>query len=198
MNNKVLGIIIILVAIASFLGGATYTQWQYQKGEAGPKAGVTPSPTAQQPTQAPEVLGELTPTIGRFSALEGDVCQEDGKPIVYFFGRQTCPHCSWEHPIFEEVVSKFEGLISLHNNMDNDADQDIFQKYVQINQGGIPFLLLGCKYARPGSGEVRQPDGTITGETEEEKNLTALLCKLADSQPEKVCAGVEDLIGQIK
>ena len=189
MDKKVLGIIIVLVAIASFLGGATFTQWQYQKGEVGSKAGVTPSPTAQQPTQG--AIKELTSTIGNFLVLEEEICNEEGKPIVYFFGSQTCPHCSWEHPIFEEVVAQFGDLVSFHNNMDNNEDTDVFQKYSQINNGAIPFMVLGCRYARVGSGE-------LSGEETEKENLTALICKLTGGQSEKVCAGVEDLIEQIK
>jgi thiol-disulfide isomerase/thioredoxin len=191
MNNKILGIIIVLVAIASFLGGATYTQWQYQKGGAGPKVGVTPSPTAQQPSPTIAVLGELSSTIGNFSVLNEKICEEDGKPIIYFFGSKSCPHCSWEHPIFEEVMTQFGDLVSSHNNMDTNQDMDIFQKYSQINNGGIPFLVLGCQYARVGSGE-------LSGEKTEKENLTALVCKLTNNQPEKVCASVQDLIDQIK
>lgn len=189
MDKKVLGIIIVLVAIASFLGGASFTKWQTQKQGVIPKGEATPSPVAQQPTQG--AAEELNSTIGNFLVLKEEPCEEDGKPLVYFFGRQTCPHCSWEHPIFEAVVKKFGDLVSFHNNMDSDEDMDVFQKYGQLNNGAIPFIVLGCQYARLGSGEN-------LGKEEETKMLTAFLCKLTDSQPEKVCAGVEDLIGQIK
>jgi thiol-disulfide isomerase/thioredoxin len=189
MDKKVLGIIIVLVAIASFLGGASFTQWQYQKTGDQKQAGVTPSPAAQQPTQV--AAEELNSTIGNFLVLKDEPCEEDGKPLIYFFGRQTCPHCSWEHPIVEDVVEEFGDLVSFHNNMDSNEDMDVFQKYGQINNGAIPFIILGCQYARLGSGE-------LSGEETEKANLTALLCKLTNSQSEKVCSGVKDLIGQIK
>lgn len=188
-NNKVLGIIILLVAIASFLGGASFNQWQTQKQGTLVKAGATPSP-AQEPTQAQEVLGELTSTIGNFLILKEEVCREDDKPIIYFFGSQGCPHCSWEHPIFEEAVSQFGGLVSFHNNMDKSEDVEVFQRYYQINGGGIPFMVLGCQYARAGSGER-------SGEETERANLTALICRLTDNQPEAVCGEVESLIEQV-
>jgi thiol-disulfide isomerase/thioredoxin len=189
MNNRVLGIIVVLVAIASFLGGASFNQWQNQKtGQR--QTEVTASPTPE-PTQTQEVLGELTSTIGNFSVLEEEVCQEEDKPIIYFFGSQSCPHCTWEHPVFESVVEKFENLVSFHNNMDDfETDQEVFQKYYQINGGGIPFMVLGCQYARVGSGEN-------SGEETEAANLTALICKLTDGQPEAVCGEVENLIKQI-
>lgn len=188
MNNKVLGIIIVLVAIASFLGGATFNQWQSERQSLPPEEEATPSPETESSEE--EVLGELTSTIGNFSVLEEEICQEDGKPIVYFFGSQSCSHCSWEHPLLESVVDKFGDLISFHNNIDSDEDSDVFQKYSQINQGYIPFTLLGCQYARVGSGENY-------GEELETNYLTALICKLTDNQPEAVCGEVESLIEQV-
>jgi thiol-disulfide isomerase/thioredoxin len=187
MNNKVLGIIIVLVAIASFLGGASFNQWRAEKQGVTPRGEVTPSPSAQQLTPT---TAELASTIGNFSVLEEEVCQEDGKPIVYFFGSQTCPHCSWEHPLLEAVIDKFSNQVSFHNNMDSDEDTDVFQEYTPVSKGYIPFILLGCQYARVGSGENY-------GEDLEEDYLTALICQLTDNQPETVCSGVEDLIEQV-
>jgi len=129
--------------------------------------------------------GELT--LGNFFISQDEVCQENNKPIVYFFGSAGCPYCVWEHPIVEKVAEKFGGEISFHNNMDTDADKDIFSKY---STGGIPTLALGCKYYRVGSGES-------AGEENEEKNLTALICKLTNNQPAEVCETVKDLVEQI-
>lgn len=129
--------------------------------------------------------GELT--LSNFSVSQNDVCQENGKPIIYFFGSETCPHCVWEHPIVEKVASEFGEAISFHNNMDTDTDKDIFSQY---SSGGIPTLVLGCKYYRVGSGQSE-------GEQGEERNLTALICKLTGNQPAQVCDSVKDLIDQI-
>lgn len=130
---------------------------------------------------------EEASTIGNFSVAGNDICYEDNKPLVYFFGSQSCPHCSWEHPIVEEVMDEFQSQVSFHNNMDSDADMDIFS---QFSTGGVPTVVLGCKYYRVGSGES-------LGEEAEAENLTALVCKLTNSQPEEVCSQVQDLINKI-
>jgi len=135
-----------------------------------------------QQQQAQEVK-----TIGNFLVSDDPVCTEDGKPIIYFFGSSGCPHCNWEHPIVESVATNFEEYISFHNNMDSNEDEDVFSRY---STGGVPTIVLGCKYYRIGSGES-------IGEGQESKVLTALICKLTNNQPENVCTDVQDLIAQI-
>ena len=120
---------------------------------------------------------ETGKTVGNFSVSSDEICLEDGKPIIYFFGSESCPHCNWEHPIVNEAMAQFEGQISFHDNMDSDADMDVFNKY---STGGIPALVLGCKYYRVGSGES-------VGEEQEKENLNQLVCELTGSQPEEIC-----------
>lgn len=138
-------------------------------------------------TSQPKTQEEKS-TIGNFLASEDEICKENEKPIIYFFGSQGCSHCKWEHPIIEKVAKNFEGYISFHNNMDSKADMDVFRKY---STGGIPALVFGCKYYRVGSGER-------LGEEKETKILTALICKLTSNQPANFCSGVQDLISQIE
>jgi len=138
-------------------------------------------------TVQPETQEEKTPTIGNFLVGKEEICKENEKPIIYFFGSQSCSHCKWEHPIVEKVAKSFEGYISFHNNMDANADTDIFGKY---STGGIPTLVFGCKYYRVGSGEGE-------GEELESKNLTAIICKLTGNQPSSICNLFQDLINQI-
>jgi len=130
---------------------------------------------------------EETSTIGGFTVSGDETCYEDGKPIVYFFGSETCPHCTWEHPIVEEVMNKFGSLVSFHSNVDTDIDMDIFSKY---STGGVPTVIIGCNYYRVGSGQG-------AGEEKEKANLTALTCKITNNQPEEVCSQVQELINQI-
>ena len=127
-------------------------------------------------------------TVGNFLVSKDEICKEDGKPIVYFFGHSGCPHCRWEHPLLKEVVAEFEGLVSFHDNMDSARDREIFERY---STGAVPTLVLGCKYYRVGSGEP-------WGEEREKEFLTALLCKLTQGKPEEVCAQVQELLAEIK
>jgi len=120
---------------------------------------------------------ETDQTIGNFSVSSDEICMEDDKPIIYFFGSEGCPHCIWEHPIIEETAGKFNDYVSFHNNMNSDTDMDVFQKY---STGGVPTLVLGCKYYRVGSGEG-------AGEEKETENLTSLICELTNNQPAEVC-----------
>ena len=137
-----------------------------------------------------ELPTPITPeeTIGNFLVSDDDVCEEDGKPAIYFFGSEGCPHCSWEHPIINSVAENFEGLISYHENMNSDEDMDVFSRY---STGGIPAIVIGCKYYRVGSGER-------IGEEQEANVLTALICSLTNNEPSDVCDNVNDLIDQIE
>ncbi len=154
-----------------------------------PNQNNQPSTTTGSNNQNPQA--EKT-TVGNFTISTDEICQENGKPVVYFFGSQTCPHCLWEHPVVEKVAKQFEGLISFHNNMDNDKDREIFQKY---SPGGyIPNLVIGCKYFRVGTSEPENDEGALQATD----NFTALICKITDNKPEAVCAKVQNLIEQVK
>jgi thiol-disulfide isomerase/thioredoxin len=133
---------------------------------------------------------EQETTIGEFIVSTDEICEEDEKPIIYFFGSTGCPACEWEHPIVANVTSTFEGFISFHDNVDSTADQEIFAKY---STGYIPTLVLGCKYYRVGS-------GTSLGEDQEAKVLTALICDLTDNKPVDVCSDpeIEEWINKIE
>ncbi len=136
----------------------------------------------------PEAVQQTGTTVGNFSVSNNEVCREDDKPIIYFFGSKSCPHCVWEKPILEGVMAKFKDVVSFHENIDSDKDKDVFSKY---SDGGIPTLVVGCKYYRVGSGESAGQDAEI-------KALTALICKLTDNNPNDVCNSVQDTINQIK
>lgn len=136
---------------------------------------LTKEPPTAQGTSTGEQEGK--PTLGGFSETENQICKENDKPIVYFFGSESCSHCKWESPIIEKVASEFKNYISLHSNIDKNADEEIFSKY---STGGIPTIVLGCKYYRVGSGES-------IGEEEEEKVLKELICNLTDKKPKEIC-----------
>ncbi|HJH27803.1 MAG TPA: hypothetical protein C5S37_13810 [Methanophagales archaeon] len=134
---------------------------------------------------------EQKTTIGNFIVSSDEICLEDEKPIIYFFGSDGCGHCKWEHPVIVNTTSQFEDYISLHDNMNNfTADQEIFGKYNP--RGSVPTLVLGCKYYRVGA-------GANMGEEQETKVLTALICDLTGNKPVDVCTAPEivDLINKI-
>lgn len=189
INFTTLILIILLVGVAFFAG----MMWmKSQKLEQGKTSETNQATQAEvQPTPEP-----LESTIGGFVLTKDEVCQENDKPSIYYFGYSGCPHCTWNHPIMQNVAKKFPTQIVFHDNMDkldklSAADGEILNKYQEIHGGAVPFFVFGCKYARLGSGETY-------GEADEEKFLTALICKLTNGQPEKVCTPVKDLIDQIK
>ncbi|MFA5431420.1 MAG: thioredoxin family protein [Candidatus Paceibacterota bacterium] len=110
-------------------------------------------------------------------AINTEVCLGNGKPIVYFFGSTTCPHCQWEKPIIKEIVGLFGDAISYHENIDTENDKEVFSKY---SEGSIPTIVIGCKYYRVGSGEK---DGIEA----EKAALKSVICKTTGNLPASVC-----------
>jgi thiol-disulfide isomerase/thioredoxin len=136
----------------------------------------------KDPTATTSSTGAVTSTgtevDGGFSeAANTNVCTENEKPIIYFFGSSTCPHCKWEEPILKSVVAEFGDAISYHENIDSETDQDIFSKY---STGSVPTLVIGCKYYRIGSGES-------SGEDVEKTALRKVICSVTGNQPASVC-----------
>lgn len=123
-------------------------------------------------------------TIGEFSVSSDQVCLENGKPVVYFFGKDDCPHCIWEHPIVQKVAKQFESVISFHDNMNNNGkDVDIFTKYSP--SGSVPVLVIGCKYYRVGTAEPETAEGSLVAE----ENFISLICQLTNNLPVEICSG---------
>jgi len=105
---------------------------------------------------------------GFIKLADQEVCKENGKPIIYYFGSPSCPHCVWEYPIIKEAVAKFGDKISFHDNMNEITDNEVFAKY---SNGSVPTIVLGCRYYRVGSGEG-------IGEDKEIEVLTKLIQEL--------------------
>ena len=110
------------------------------------------------PTQAfsPTVTPAAEKTLGEFTVTNKDLLTENGRPAVYFYGTSTCPHCVWEKPVAKKVFSQFGSEIAYHEMFDpkNEADFRVFQQFQEYNpEGGVPFLIIGGKYVRAGSGQ---------------------------------------------
>lgn len=134
----------------------------------------------QETAGQPEMLQKPSTDVeGGFKEITDlEVCKENDKPIVYFFGSGTCPHCNWEEPILKSVVEQFGSTISYHENIDSETDQDVFSKYNAT--GSVPMLVIGCKYYRMGSGEA-------SGEEAEKTALRQVICKTTGNLPASIC-----------
>ena len=184
-------ILILLLVVASFLMGMIWTQSRQNGNDDNQPIGQQEEAVLEQ-EQEEQVLGESVAILGNFKALgETEVCLEDDKPLVYYFGRSSCPHCAWQHPVISSAAEKFEDLIVFHDNMDKaGVDQEIYEKYSLLNQGAIPFIVIGCQYWQLGSGEA-------FGEEQEIEHITALICKVTNNEPEEVCAPLQETIDSI-
>jgi thiol-disulfide isomerase/thioredoxin len=192
MNKKALFLIIFLLLVVVILA---VLKWQGRGNSPTPIVNpppsieVTPIPSVSEVSPT-KILGHGV-TIGNFTITSNPICLEKDRPVIYYFGSNTCPHCQWEHPIIKKATDKFSGLISFHDNMDSQNDLEIFTKYNDIHSGYIPFLVFGCKYVRLGSGEN-------VGEEIEMENLSVILCKLTNDRPASVCGPLKEKISEIK
>lgn len=189
MNKAKYLIISTLVVVAGAVG------FFWTKNRLTKPADNTNNSAAISPT--PETAPNYPTTIGNFLITDKEICEEDGKPIVYFFGSSSCSHCVWEKPIAKKVFDQFKDEISYHENFDSANDSDVFNKYSDINPGYVPFLVIGCKYARVGAGEQLGATDEESQKLEEEA-MTAIVCKLTDGKPKDVCDKVKDQTKEIK
>jgi thiol-disulfide isomerase/thioredoxin len=134
----------------------------------------------QQEGDVPEMLSKESVNVeGGFKEISDvDVCNdENGKPIVYFFGSESCPHCEWQKPIMDEVSSLFGDNINYHENFDGTTEADVLLKY---GNGAVPALIIGCKYYRIGSGEA----STVEADTQAIKDV---ICRATGGIPASIC-----------
>jgi thiol-disulfide isomerase/thioredoxin len=138
-----------------------------------------PSSSSSSTSSGQEMTQKAATDVeGSFKEItEVDVCKENEKPIIYFFGSSTCPHCKWEEPILKSVINQFGDAVSYHENIDSETDIDVFNKY---SSGSVPALIIGCKYYRIGSGEG-------SGEETEKADLTKVICRATGNLPASLC-----------
>jgi thiol-disulfide isomerase/thioredoxin len=109
--------------------------------------------------------------IQTFQTFEGEVCTQDGKPVIRLFSTTWCSHCQWIGETYENVVKEYvdRGEIVAHH-WELDANDDTLTPefeaqvpeselaiYRQFNpRGSIPTFVFGCKYYRIGNGYEQQ------------------------------------------
>ena len=117
---------------------------------------------------------EIAPSaIETFTSTGGDICMEDGKPVIRMFSTTWCPHCQWISDVFDDVVQMYvdEGLIVAHHwELDTgddtltiqveesvpESEEAIFNTFNPDNS--IPTFVFGCRYYRIGNGHELQND----------------------------------------
>lgn len=110
----------------------------------------------------------ITPSsITTFSVAGGDICRENGKPVIRMYSTNTCPHCEWSARAFDPVVKMYveEGLIVAHHwelySGDDlltpqvetsvpDAEMNVYYQFSP--QSYVPAFVFGCRYYRIGTG----------------------------------------------
>ncbi len=126
-------------------------------------------------TANPSAAGDVNvnPAIQTFSEKEGDICTEDGKPIIRMFSITTCPHCNWVGDTFDSTVKEYVNqgkIVAYHWELDTgdntltsvkedtvpQEETDIYRQFSP--QGSVPTFVFGCKYYRIGTGYEQEND----------------------------------------
>jgi thiol-disulfide isomerase/thioredoxin len=120
-----------------------------------------------------EPLNEVTGEIVSFQKVEGEICTQNGKPIIRMYSTTWCQHCKWIRPTVKELFEYYTstGDITAHIwEIDIGDDYLTFPVeakvpetemaiYNQFNpKGTIPTYVFGCKYYRIGNAFEQQND----------------------------------------
>jgi len=117
---------------------------------------------------------EIDPSsIETFESGGGDICREDGKPVIRMFSTTWCPHCQWISDTFDAVVKMYveEGAIVAHHwEVDTGDDtltepveqgvpDDEWAVFNEFNpKQSIPTYVFGCTYYRVGNAYEQEDD----------------------------------------
>jgi len=156
------------LAIFSVVGFFTVTL-MLKKSNTETNTNNNPDQNTNQQSTGPKVIG----SIGTFSKTDGEICKQDGKPIIRLFSTSTCPHCIWIKDTFDKVAKEYvnKGKIkAYHWVMDQGDDILTTAKESQVPDsemqvlakfdvdGYVPAFVFGCQYFRIGTGYESQND----------------------------------------
>jgi thiol-disulfide isomerase/thioredoxin len=111
--------------------------------------------------------------IMTFDSVNGDICREDGKPVIRLFSTTWCGHCQWVSDTFDDVVQMYvdDGLIVARHwklDIDDDTltsqveqavpDDEMAILYEYNPEGYVPIFIFGCKYYRIGTAYEQEND----------------------------------------
>jgi len=115
-----------------------------------------------------------------FTDTGSPICYEGGKPIIRMYSTTTCPHCTWIKDTFDAVAKEYmeKGMITAYhwdidtgdNTLTDEIESSMPQGEIDIlkeynSQGGVPFYVFGCKYARIGN--AYEADNDLASEKNE-------------------------------
>jgi len=200
LNN----VLVLALVVAAFAIGILYTKVQTLEKENKETTAAAPAAQPQMAAgqqQAP--TGPVTETISVAGVStyqqkkDAQICSENGKPKVYLFSTEWCPHCKWIKDTYDKVAKEYmdAGKVVAYHWELSDANQQPLNDnlltaakesavpaedmavYSEFNPGGsIPTFVFGCKYFRIGNGFEQQQDLAA-----EEKEFRALFDELAKS-----------------
>lgn len=135
------------------------------------------SPAAATPTGAATGAGAaeipVITSVQTFFEEEGEVCEEDGKPLVLLFSTTWCGHCKWVGPTFDKVAYEYAAagkIAAYHYELDTgdniltpEEEKAVPQEHIDIYKrfnprGSIPTFVFGCEYYRIGNGYEQEKD----------------------------------------
>ena len=119
-------------------------------------------------------------SIQTFASVDGEICREDGKPVIRLFSETWCSHCQWIADTYDAVMQMYvdDGeIVARHWETDTgddmltsqveqsvpDSEMAIFTEF--NSQESIPTFVFGCKYYRIGTGY--EIGGGLTAEAAE-------------------------------
>ena len=158
-------------------------------------------------------------TFGNYKVIDEEICKENGKPIIYFFGADFCPFCAKERIALIEALKHygtFSGLVKINSSEGEvptyslanatyksdyfslhayevdeqkvpEEDSNIRKEF--SSRGGVPLVVLGCKYYRNGAYSTSSLDlrnkstynyNLSEGQKKEVEDLLKLLSQLVD------------------
>lgn len=150
------------LAIFSVVGFLTVTL-MLKKSNTETNTNKNPDQNTNQQSTGPKVIG----SIGTFSKTDGEICKQDGKPIIRLFSTSTCPHCVWIKDTFDKVAKEYvnKGKIKAYHWVMDQGDDILttvkesqvpdseMQVLAQFDVDGyVPAFVFGCQYFRIGTG----------------------------------------------
>jgi thiol-disulfide isomerase/thioredoxin len=164
----------IIVSVSIIYTGSRLTQDGVTLGEKDQKDEQTADNNGNDAQDNGGNAGSTVAEVGTFETFteyDSDICEEDGKPMVFLFSTTWCPHCSWIKDTFDnwakdnsDKIAAYHWEVDINDNTLTSKEEsevpaehtEIFEKY---NPGGsIPTFVFGCKYARVGNGYEAEDD----------------------------------------